>query len=196
MEGKSGAISMKDEDKTKEQLINELAESRRRIAELEALVDECKKAEEELREAQKYAQDIIHSSLDMIIAVDEDRRIIEFNEAAQRAFGYSREEILRKHVEILYTNPQDGIEIQESIKETGKFTGEVTNTRKNGEVFSSFLSASVLRDTKGRFIGFMGISRDITHRKWAVEKLRESTRAAKTIVEDLEDLLAVTKPGS
>lgn len=194
-EGESWAMRAKDEHRIKEQLTAELAEARLRIAELEESEAAHRKAEEELREAREYVQAIIHSSLDMIIAVDKNRKIIEFNEAAQRTFGYSREEILGKNAGILYRHPEDGLEIQESIREADQFTGEVTNKRKNGETFPSFLSASVLRDTKGRFIGFMGISRDITQQKWAEEKLRESTKSAKAIVEDLKDLLVATQAG-
>ena len=165
---------MRDEDKTRRQLIDELMELRRRIAEFEASERERDK-EEELRQARKYAQDIIQSSLDMIIAVDEDRKIIEFNRAAEETFGYSREEILGEHVEILYSDPEDeGLAVHEAAKKAGRFTGEVTNKRKNGESFPSFLCASVLRDTKGRFLGVMGISRDITERKQAEERLRQS----------------------
>jgi PAS domain S-box-containing protein len=240
---------MKDEDKTKEQLIDELVELRREIADLKrmrlaageglkigdilidmglltrpqleefleqqevnnsnhtsgyehkrlgeiliesgvitaeqlyaALVEqltELRALEAELRKAQKYARDIVHSSLDMIIAVDNDRRVIEFNEAAQRAFGYSREEILGEHVGILYNDPEkEGSEVNKSIKKTGRFIGEVTNRRRNGELFPSLISASILRDTKGRPIGFMGVSRDITEQKRIEERLRESEKMA------------------
>ena len=54
--------------------------------------------EEELRIAQEYAYNLINSSLDMIISVDQDGRIIEFNRAAQEAFGYSKAEILGRHL--------------------------------------------------------------------------------------------------
>ena len=46
---------MKDEDKTKKQLINELAEMRQRVAQLQAADTECKQAEEALREQMRQA---------------------------------------------------------------------------------------------------------------------------------------------
>lgn len=166
---------MKGEDRTKEQLIAELEELRRRIAELEASEVEHKKAkEEELKGVQKYAQYLIDSSLDMIIAVNADRNIIEFNKAAQKTFGYGPEEVLGKHVGILYSDPKEkGLQIHEITRKTGRFTGEINNIRRNGEVFPSFISASVLRDAKGEFIGVMGISRDISEQKRAEEDLKK-----------------------
>lgn len=174
---------MSDEDKSEEQLIEELAALRQRIAELEALDAQREQTEtEELREAQEYAQKLIHSSLDMIIAVDGDRSITQFNDAAQKTFGYSLREILGKHVEILYSDPKEGLEVYEAARRTGRYTGEVTNRRKDGETFPSFVSASVLRDTKGRFMGVMGISRDITEHKQAEEALAaEKERLAVTL---------------
>ena|GEM_PF-2331711 len=161
---------------TAEQLYTALVEQ---LTELRALEAERKETEGELRKAQKYAQDIIHSSLDMIIAVDNDRKIIEFNEAAERTFGYSREEISGEHVGILYSDSEkQGSEVNESIRRSGRFIGEITNKRKNGELFPSLLSASVLRDTEGKPIGFMGVSRDITQQKQIEERLRESEKMA------------------
>jgi PAS domain S-box-containing protein len=161
---------------TAEQLYTALVEQLTMVRALEA---ERNKAKEELREAQKYAQGIINSSLDMIIAADNDRRIIEFNEAAERAFGYSREEVLGKHVGILYGDSEkEGLEVNESTKKMGRFTGEITNKRKNGESFPSLISASILHNTKGDPIGFMGISRDITEQKQIEERLRQSEKMA------------------
>jgi len=130
-----------------------------------------KRAEEDLRESQKYAQSLIHSSLDMIIAVDRDRNIIEFNKAAQETFGYSQEEAIGKDIAILYSDPEQGSKINDAVRKTGQFTGEVVNRRRNGSVFPSFVSASVLRDAKDRFIGVMGISRDITKREQMKDEL-------------------------
>jgi PAS domain S-box-containing protein len=158
-----------------EQLYIALVEQLAQVKELQA---EGKRTREELKETQKYAQDIVSSSLDMIIAVDNDRRIVEFNETAQKTFGYSREEILGKHVGILYSDRQEGIRVGESTRRKGWFIGEIANKRKNGEIFPSLLSASVLRDTKGEPIGFMGISRDITEQKCIEERLRRSEKMA------------------
>ena len=133
-------------------------------------VTERKQAEEELKAAQEYAQSLIDSSLDVIISVDEDRRIVEFNLAAQHAFGYSKAEVLGKHVDILYGHPAEGFNVHETVLKTGQFTGEIVNKRKNGETFPAFLAASAMKDENGRFLGVMGISRDITERKQLEEK--------------------------
>ena len=68
-----------------------------------AIYTEQKQAEAALRESQQYARSLIESSLDMIIAVDLDRKILEFNTAAQSAFGYSLEGRCMETLWICYT---------------------------------------------------------------------------------------------
>ena len=133
-------------------------------------------AEEALRASQDYAKNIINSSLDMIIAVDTKRRIIEFNAAAQKTFGYTQEEVLGKHIRMLYAATDEATAIYQKTVETGQCSKDILNKRKNGDVFPCLLSASILRDVQGEPIGYMGISRDITSQKQAEETLRQHNR--------------------
>jgi PAS domain S-box-containing protein len=126
----------------------------------------------DLRASQEYSRSIIDSSLDPIIAVDQERKVVEFNRAAQETFGYRPEEILGQHVDLLYADPADGQDTHRTTIETGLCVREVMNRRKNGELFPALLSASLLRDAQGQLIGVMGISRDITQRKRAEAELR------------------------
>ncbi len=136
------------------------------------LREEKRQAETALRASEQYARSIIDSSLDMIITVDPERRIVEFNRAAQETFGYTREEVLGKPVRILYADPQEGQTVHQTAFESGRIVREISNRRKNGDVFLCFLSASVMRDAKGELLGIVGVSRDITERKQAEERLR------------------------
>jgi PAS domain S-box-containing protein len=119
----------------------------------------------ELKASRDYVMQLIGSSLDMIIAVDKDRRIIEFNPAAEKNLGYSAEEVIGRPVTMLYQNSQDSDAVAESIGKTGQFAGEIVNKKKDGEAMHTYLSASALLDGEGNHIGVMGISRDITEMK-------------------------------
>lgn len=131
-------------------------------------------AMEILRTAQTYAGNILESSLDMIIAVDLKRHILEFNRAAQETFGYRLEEVLGKHVGMLYVDAEESAQISHTTMLHGRCVREILNKRKNGEVFPCLLAASVLRDLSGNPIGIMGISRDITERKRDEEALKQA----------------------
>ncbi len=183
---------MKDNEKTREHLLQELQELRTRNAELETAVQqEIKKHEqtgEALRESREYARNIIESSLDMIIAVDQHRQIIEFNKAAQEDFGYSREEMLGKPIDVIYADPGQAETVQQMMSEEGQCIGEILNKRKNGEIFPCLLSASILRNASGEPVGSMGISRDITEQKKTEEALRESEEKYRGLFESLHDV--------
>ena len=157
--------------------------SQRHIAEREH-------AEEALRASQQYAGNIVDSSLDMIVAVDNNRNIIEFNEAAQKTFGYTPDEVTGKHISMLYADTEDTLPVYQHTVGEGEFFGEIYNKRSNGDVFPCLLSASILYDAHRHPIGLMGISRDITERKRAEqisEALYNISEAAQT-TRHLDDL--------
>ena len=147
---------------------------------------ERKRAEEALQATKHYAQNLIDSSLDMIVSVDGNRNIVEFNWAAEETLGYSKAEVLGKPIDFLYADPSEGARVYAALSNYQAYTGSIRNKRKNGEIFYSFLSASVMRDANGRVVGRMGVSRDITERKRAEEALEESNRR-------LEETLALLK---
>ncbi|MCG6917990.1 MAG: PAS domain S-box protein [Deltaproteobacteria bacterium] len=74
---------MKDEDKTKEQFINELAALRRRIAELEALEAANKRAEQESR---AYAESIVETVREGLVVLDVNLRVISANRSFYETF--------------------------------------------------------------------------------------------------------------
>ncbi len=136
-----------------------------------------------------YYRIIIDSSLDMIITVDKERRIVEFNKSAQETFGYTLDEILGKTAEILYADPEQGNKIYNEVMEKGRCVEEVINKKKNGELFPSVLSASLLRNRKGELIGIMGISRDISERKGFEKKLENAAQEWRATFDALKDAI-------
>ena len=120
------------------------------------------KTVDELAISQDYTKNLLDSSLDMIISVNNDRKVITFNKAAQETFGYLESEVLGKHVKMLYGSQKESLAIHREVLRIGKTDKEVLNRRKNGEVFVSRLSTAVIYDSSRKRIGVMGISRDIS----------------------------------
>jgi PAS domain S-box-containing protein len=183
LEGGSVQLMMHDIS-TRKQLARE--QLRAQIAEetnlqLQREIIERNKAEKDLRQAQKYTRSIIDSSLDMIVATDIDYNINEFNAAAESTFGYSRDEVLGKHISILFSDEGEMSKVLNKITTNGSLANEIINRKKDGTFFISFLSASILRNEHGEAVGAMGVSRDITAIKKAEEELRLSEERHRAI---------------
>jgi two-component system cell cycle sensor histidine kinase/response regulator CckA len=176
---------------------NLLVRSMRYAIERGRLLRERKLAEKALQASQDYALNIIESSLDMIIAVDQNGQIREFNKAAQKTFGYAPQEILGKPQIVLYADAEESARIQDALIKEGKCVQQVKNMRKNGQIFPSFLSASVLRDGHGQWVGIMSTSRDITQQLNLEDQLRQAQKMesigqlAGGIAHDFNNLLTV-----
>ncbi|MBA3971048.1 MAG: PAS domain S-box protein, partial [Bacteroidetes bacterium] len=166
----------------KEQARAQIAEETNELLEQE--ITKKKVIQLQLLESQKYTRLIINGSIDMICASDRKGFITEFNQAAQRTFGYTSEEVIGKHVSMLYEDPDERTKItDEELYKKGVYAGEVTNVRKNGERFIAYLSASVLKNETGDVIGAMGVSRDISKLKRAEEALRSQSAKFNAIIE-------------
>jgi diguanylate cyclase (GGDEF)-like protein/PAS domain S-box-containing protein len=140
---------------------------------------------------QLLADSIIKSSRDMIVAVDKDRRIIEFNKAAEKTLGYRASEVLGKPVDILYADQAEASAVDEAVSRSGSFSGEITNRCKDGKVLRNFISSSPLRNAKGQTIGRISISHAMTEYRMAEEALRESERFLNTIFDSINDPFSI-----
>lgn len=133
---------------------------------------ERKRAEEAFRSAKNYAEYLVKCSLDMIVAANLDLEITEFNPSAEKMFGYCKSEILGKPICLLFADAHESKQVIEKILTEKIFAGEINKRKKNGEIFPSFLSASILKDINDKEIGIVGILRDITERNRLVDQLR------------------------
>ncbi len=152
-----------------------------------ANITKRKQNEARLQEMNEYVRNLIESSLTMFISVDNDRNIIEFNSAAEKNFGYTREEVLGKHIKMLYSDADECLRIGKILQERDTYYGEVVNKRKNGEEFISYLSAAIMRDSEGNKIGSVGNSIDITESKEKERELKLSEERYRRLVETAQN---------
>ncbi len=89
---------MMDEDKTKEQLIDELLKLRQRVLELEKSEIERKRAERAAEEARAYAESIVETVREPLMALGADLRVKSANQAFYKTFKVTPEETLNKFI--------------------------------------------------------------------------------------------------
>ncbi|MBK6540241.1 MAG: PAS domain S-box protein [Flavobacteriales bacterium] len=152
-------------------------------------INEHRRTQAQLHRSRRFARSLVDSSLDMIIAVDGEGLITEFNPAATIKFGFEAEEVLGRPSSKLYSDSGEYGRIQKELTAHGAFAGEVRNVDRNGREFLSFLAASRLYDESGQLLGSMGVSRDITAMKRDEEALRASEERYRDLFENAMDLI-------
>jgi PAS domain S-box-containing protein len=171
----------------KEQLRAQIAEEANKRLEYE--INEHKNTQQKLKETQKFTRNIIDSSLDMIMATNTSDTITEVNFSALEHFGYNRGELIGQEPKILYSSPEEYERVRKELSENGEYTGEIKNLKKDGTRFTSYLAASMIRNDKGKIVGAMGVSRDITEIKKAEEELKKSEDRYRDLFENATDFI-------
>lgn len=151
------------------------------------------KAEEELRESQALAKAILATTVDGIITIDINGKILSFNKAAQKIFGYQEEEAIGENVNILMPSPhhENHDRYIRNYLQTGekKIIGtgrEVRGKRKDGSTFPMELSVSEL--SWGHEKIFTGSVKDISNRRTLENEILEiGDEERRRIGQDLHD---------
>lgn len=161
-----GEIVARRQSKMEIQILNSLLKDR--IIELEP-------AE---REKLKLA-DIVNQSDDAIMSCDDDAKVISWNKAAERIYGYSAEDIIGKSIYILTPEiKQEEIEYLTERLQSGKplTQYETYHTKKDGHVIPVSVTVSAIRNDSDAPTEWSLISRDITERTLAEESLKKTSR--------------------
>jgi PAS domain S-box-containing protein len=154
----------------------------------EANID-SKRADAEIRR-----QAVVFETIsDGVLLMDLDYRIVDWNPAAERMFGYTRTEMIGKHPIVLH-HPSLGrsveSDIQRSVNIDGRWAGELPFVRKDGSEGIADVVVVLQRDHDGRAISVVGVNRDVTERRRSDAALYLANRRAITEYERLLDQLA------
>ncbi len=176
---------MNDAAKSKEELIGELSELRRRVAELEALKAEQKHTEEALLESEQNFKAMAENANDGIFIAADGGVHVYANSRAAEITGYTVSELLKKTIKDL-AHPDDFETIMKRYKtivEGKPFARqyETRVVRKDGEVVP-LEAASAKTVWRGKPADIV-IFRDITERKRAEEELQAAQEALEHEVE-------------
>jgi PAS domain S-box-containing protein len=128
-------------------------------------------------EARLRLATIVESSDDAIIGEDTHGIITDWNQGAERLYGYSAIEAIGKPVSILIPTHRsnDSSEIARRIEDRESVRHyETVRQKKDGTDIEVSLTVSPIIDSESRIIGISTIGRDITERKRAQNALRES----------------------
>ena len=154
-----------------------------------------------LKDANLRAARILMVAEDAIVSIDADQKIIIFNPAAERMFGYSAEEVIGQPLSMLI--PQEfrsthgaWVEAFSHAKEASRMMGDrpaVRGRRRSGEVFR--LEATITRVLAAGSLTYTAHLRDVTERDRARDALLESERRIRAVFDHATEAIALLTPG-
>ncbi|NVD41766.1 PAS domain S-box protein [Ensifer sp. HO-A22] len=127
-------------------------------------------ASKDAQEAERHLAAIIESSNDAILGIDLGMTITNWNAAAEKLYGYSRDEAVGKSVLMLVPEERHDEEpkiLRQVSAGSVVEPYETQRRRKDGRLVDVQLSVSPIYDSSGKTIGASKISQDITARKEA-----------------------------
>ncbi|MGJ0516607.1 MAG: EAL domain-containing protein [Methylomicrobium sp.] len=113
----------------------------------------------------RLSASVFETANEAIVITDANNQIITINPAFTQITGYEKDEVIGKNPNLLSSRRQSRKfyeSLWQSIKETGKWQGEIFNKRKDGTVYPEWLSISTLKDDAGKVIRYIGIFTDIS----------------------------------
>jgi diguanylate cyclase (GGDEF)-like protein/PAS domain S-box-containing protein len=137
-------------------------------------ITQAKADEERLR----LAASVFTHAREGIMITGADGAILEVNDTFSRITGYSREEVLGRKPQMLSSGRQEPeffAEMWRAINESGQWSGEIWNRRKNGEIFAAVETINTVFDAAGKAKCYVAMLSDITPMK---EQERKMAHAA------------------
>ena len=184
---------MKDEDKTKDELINQLVEMRQRIAELKKVRAERKEVEERNQQQNKFLRGVLESLTHPFCVIDANDYTIKMANSAA-CFGKISRDSMCYTLTHQQSQPCRGPKYTcplEEMKKTKKPTVvEHTHYDKDGNARNVEVHGYPIFDSNGNLIQMIEYCLDIAERKRVEEALRRREQEFKALVENTPDVIS------
>ena len=137
-----------------------------------------RKAQSDLKESEKKFRSYVENAPEGIFITDEKGNYVDVNDAACETTGYAKEELLKMNLIDLMPleDRENAAKSFAGVVETGKSSVETSFVKKGGE--KRYWAVNAVKLSKDRYLGF---TKEITDRRLAEEKLRESENTLRGI---------------
>ncbi|MCU7834113.1 MAG: EAL domain-containing protein [gamma proteobacterium symbiont of Taylorina sp.] len=123
----------------------------------------------------RLAKKVIESTSEAVVITDPQGKILDINHAYEQITGYQRHDLIgmnpnvaksERHNRDFYKN------MWSKLINTGNWSGEIWDRRKNGELFPKELTINAIFSDTGGITNFVGVFSDISEKKAIEDKLR------------------------
>jgi PAS domain S-box-containing protein len=150
------------------------------------------------QEAVDFITNILQASTEYsVIGKGLDGTILLWNEGARRIYGYEPEEVVGKVNSSILHAPEDVAagrhrEFLDAALRDGKWEGTINRVRKDGSRFTARVVITPRKDSAGRPIGYLLISKDVSEEIRLTEELKASQYYTRSLIESNIDALMTT----
>jgi len=132
-----------------------------------------------IRDQMRYQSELVQNVSDAIISMDLDFKILSWNAAAEKVYGWSEKEVIGKRlvdlVKPMYTEGTRD-QVLKNFYKVGHWAGEMIQKRKDGSDVVIQSSGSYIKDITGKPIGIVTVNRDVTRFKEVEKKIEDIAR--------------------
>ncbi len=167
----------------------------RRVRGIQVDITPLRQAEENMRQLAMLVENVS----DIILSQDTDRNIVSWNKAAEKALGWTAQEMMGKQAgQVLkyeFTNCTYE-EFIDTLRQKGEWQGEVAVTNRWGNKMTLLNSVSRIFCKNGRLRGYVTVGKDITEKKQAEQRLLNSEVFYRNMIsESLDGILLTDEKG-
>lgn len=160
---------------------------------------ERRRAEAALHASEQRLRSMISSVKDYaFFMVDAEGRVASWNEGAAIIKGYQAGEIIGRPFSVFFSEDDRKAGVPDLLlkkaAEQGSAENEGWRVRKDGSRFWASAVASAMRDEAGALVGFADVARDLTERRMAEEKIRQSQSRLAAILDGSPSAIFVKDP--
>ncbi len=123
----------------------------------------------------KLARLVFESTTEGVVVTDDQHRILAVNPAFSEITGYREDEAMGRKASLMASGKHDAAfyhNMEECLRSLGRWSGEIVNRRKSGELYSEWLSIVAVEQPGKRGMQFIGLFSDITERKREEDNIR------------------------
>ncbi len=139
-----------------------------------ALLEETREKSAALRTNALYARSLIEASLDPLVTIGIDGRIMDVNNATENVTGVARESLIGSDFSDYFTDPEKAKTGYKQVFTQGYVKDYPLAIRHgSGKITEVLYNASVFRDAEGEVAGIFAAARDVTEKNKADARLKE-----------------------